>query len=326
MSFRATVCNACHKEIQVPADLVAPSCPYCGNVVEGAAPSATVSTLIGLARTALTAGNSDEAIEYFNRALESDPTNSQAWLGKGKAAGWKSTMANIRLPEMLIAFNHAIANAADNEKSATIDEAVTEVNRLVAALYGMSHKHMIEYVSLKNSWSDHVAQVGQMLNALTEISEWKPDEAVTFGNIVHLSKSIIEGVSYRDTFDQNSAKSWGVTESYEQTLRGIMGGAVQRLRSLDPSYTAPTIEKKEAEGCFVITATMGDADHPTVAIMRRFRDEWLVPKPWGRRFIEWYYRKGPAAAAFISRSPLRRQLSYAFIVRPAEWLARQLLR
>ena len=94
---------------------------------------------------------------------------------------------------------------------------------------------------------------------------------------------------------------------------------------IDPSYAPPAIEKKKADACFVVTATIGDADHPTVALLRRFRDEWVLERFWGTAFVAWYYRHGPRAAEFIARQPLRRRLSLQIIVRPAAWVARRLL-
>ena len=173
MSFRAAICPGCHKNIQVPSDLAVSACPYCAHAIrlEGAAPAPTVSTLLGIANTAIAAGNNQEAIEYYNRVLESEPTNGEAWFGKGRAAGWLSSLAHMRFPEMLIAFNHAIATASDELKAATIAQAVEEANRLVVTLYGMGRKNMMDYVSLENSWQSYLEQVSQMLDTLEEISK-----------------------------------------------------------------------------------------------------------------------------------------------------------
>ena len=139
MGFKSTVCSACQKDIQIPTDITSPACPYCGAVQSEGSPSPApssppVATLLGLATTALAAGNAAEALGYYNRVLEVDPRNSEAWSGKGKAAGWQSSITHIRFPEMLVAFNHAIANASDDRKAPTIALAVDEANRLAVTL------------------------------------------------------------------------------------------------------------------------------------------------------------------------------------------------
>ena len=327
MSFQATVCPSCHKDIQIPTDVAAPSCPYCGHVFrqEGAAPAATLSALLGLARTALAAGNSQEALEYFNRVLESDPTNSDAWMGKGKAAGWQSSIVNMRLPEMLIAFNHAIANAPESDKEATVRQAVDEANRLTVTLYGMARKHLLEYVSLPNSWPQYIVQVSSMLTYLEEISSWMPTDRTTLENIVHLCKDNIEGVSYRDQFDNNMSKAWTLTPQYEALMKSQLERSADRLRALDPTYSPPAIEKKQADACFIVTAAMGNFDHPTVTLMRRFRDQWIMEKRWGPSFVDLYYRIGPHGAALIERSRVIKMAALVFIINPAAWLAKLIL-
>lgn len=41
----------------------------------------------------------------------------------------------------------------------------------------------------------------------------------------------------------------------------------------------------EKSGCFVATACLGDYNHPVVLDLRRFRDEFLKRKTWGRHFM-----------------------------------------
>jgi len=246
-------------------------------------------------------------------------------MGKGKAAGWQSSLVHIRLPEMLIAFNHAIATATDTRKEATIQEAVNEANRLAVTLYGMSRKHLLEYVSLQGSWANYLEQVAQLLNCLEEISKWNTKDRTTIENIIHLCKDNIEGISYRDAFDNNMPKAWTLTPQYEATLKSQLDAASERLRAIDPSYAPPTITKQKADACFVVTATMGDFDHPHVTFLRKFRDEWILQHWWGQAFVQWYYRVGPSAADFIAGSRRRRAISYHAIVRPLSWVARQLM-
>jgi tetratricopeptide (TPR) repeat protein len=326
MSFKASVCPACQRDIQIPSDIPNPSCPYCGAAVgqEGAAPAATISTLMGMAKTAQTAGNSAEALSYFNRVLESDPTNSEAWIGKGKAAGWQTTLGNLRVSEMLVAFNHAVATANPEETESTLQAVTHEANHLIVTIYKMARDHMLEFVSLPNSWPTYVQQMGQMVDALSTVSAWNPTDRITLENIVHLCKDNIEGVSYRDQFNNNAPHAWTLTPEYESLLRRKLDEATNKLRGIDPAYAPPQIEKKKAEDCFVITATMGDPGHPDVKLLQSFRDDWLQQRAWGSLLICWYYRHGPSAAAFIAQTDTRRRISHRCIVRPAVWLVRRL--
>jgi len=328
MNFRAIACPACRRDIQIPSDIPNPACPYCGAVVEeeSAAPAATVATLMGMAQSAALAGNNAEALTYFNRVLEADPRNSEAWIGKGKAAAWQTTLANFRLGEMLIAFNHAIANSSPDNKGAMIQAAVLDANHLIATIYKLARNHMLEYVSLQNSWPDYVGQMGQVLDALETVHTWHPSDKLTLENIVHICKDNIEGVSYRNEYNNNAPDAWTLSPQYETIVKAKMDDAASKLRALDPSYAPPAIEKKKAADCFVITATMGDPLHADVRLLQTFRDEWLRQRVWGVRLIELYYRHGPKAANYIAGSDTRRAISRLLIVRPAVRLAKRTLR
>jgi len=290
----------------------------------GAAPAATLATLMGMAKSAELAGNNEEALTYYNRALEAEPRNPDAWIGKGKAAAWQSTLRNIRINEMLIAFGHAMANTEPAEKDTITQLVVNEANSFVVTIYGMARNHMLEYVTLQNSWSDYLNQMSTILTALETIHSWNPDNKITLENIVHICKDNIEGVSYRDQFDYNTPKSWSLSPEYEKLVKKKLDLAAAKLRTLDPAYEPPAIEKKKAEDCFVITATMGDPLHPHVKFLQSFRDDWLSRRDWGSAAIRCYYRFGPTAAAFIGKSDLRRSISHRLVVRPAVWVARHL--
>ncbi|MEO5495017.1 MAG: CFI-box-CTERM domain-containing protein [Sphingomonas sp.] len=268
-----------------------------------------IENLMGMARTAELAGNSAEAMSYFNRVLEIDPRWPEAWLGKGKAAGWQSSLAVMRFSEMVVAFNHAIGAAADDRREAIAGEAAEQINRLVTTLYGMAHNHMLEFAAVDNVWATYLNQVSQMLDALEASLQWTPDNRTTLENIIHLCKDNVEGVTYRDRIHNNAPGWHGITPEYEQSLLSRRDSAIARLQAINPEYLPSSIEKKKAEACFVVTATMGDYDHPKVRLMRRFRDEWLDQKPIGRWIIVLYYRVGPLAASFISKNPLLKKHS-----------------
>jgi hypothetical protein len=326
MAFIPTKCPNCGRDIQIPDDVPRSNCMYCAAVIEFADSrrdsTPTLTNYLGLARTALRAGNNSEAEQYFNRVLEINPGVSEAWLGKGKAAAWQSSLVSIRLTEMQVAFSNAIATASDSERRSVVDTCVTEMNAVVAALYGVARKHMLEFVSLDNTWSTYLSQVSQFIDGLDAALSWDQTNRVTLENIVHLCKDNIQGVAFRDQFDNNVPKAWHLSPQYEAQLRTKLDGASRQLQVLDPSFSPPVIEKQKADACFVVTATMGSVNHPHVVALRSFRDRELVRRRSGRAFIEWYYQNGPKLAAVIERHPRLRRLSLLLIVRPAAMVAR----
>ncbi|MGN0932397.1 calcium-binding protein [Falsigemmobacter intermedius] len=77
----------------------------------------------------------------------------------------------------------------------------------------------------------------------------------------------------------------------------------------DEDTEPPPATEEEDEGggdCFVAGASYQSDRHPDVLWLRGYRDSVLRRSGAGRRFITFYYRHGPAAAAFIRRHPALR--------------------
>jgi len=54
--------------------------------------------------------------------------------------------------------------------------------------------------------------------------------------------------------------------------------------------------------CFVATAAYGSPMAPEVDAFRKFRNAYLLPTKWGRRFVKFYYKNSPHYAAIIAKN------------------------
>lgn len=86
--------------------------------------------------------------------------------------------------------------------------------------------------------------------------------------------------------------------------------------SVEPVETLDAWELYLSEGgtdpgghCFVATVAFGSPMEPAVRILRRFRDQVLMPTSMGRGMVVAYYRWGPVAAEWISDRPVARALA-----------------
>jgi hypothetical protein len=303
---------------------------YCGadvflNLVSSSQPSINLANLLGMARTASLAGNFSEAESYYNRVLELDPRNSESWIGKGKSAGWQSTIENIRINEMIVAFNNAIGASDKEGRDSIIESCVDEMNRFVVAFYGTTKEWMREFVAVEGVWGTYLVKTAQLLEGLESAALWDPSNQTNLENIVYLCKENIEGFTFRDPNDHNIPKCWSLSSEYEKLLRKKLEIASEKIKQLDPGYVTPTIETKQPESCFVITATMGDENHPAVVLLREFRSEFLSGTIAGELFIHWYHKNGPKLARIIKASPTVRVLSLFIIVAPAAFIASTLI-
>jgi len=77
--------------------------------------------------------------------------------------------------------------------------------------------------------------------------------------------------------------------------------------------------------CFIATAACGDATHPDVMTLRRFREDILRPNLAGRVFIRAYYYASPPLARHIETRTVWQRTIRTLVVRPAAWIAGHVL-
>lgn len=89
-----------------------------------------------IAENVYTANNRQEAENYCNKIIEIDPSNYKAWFLKGKAAGWQSTIYNIRIEESVRCFTKALDNSPKDALTQIKTEAASEIFSLSTAIIG----------------------------------------------------------------------------------------------------------------------------------------------------------------------------------------------
>lgn len=62
------------------------------------------------------------------------------------------------------------------------------------------------------------------------------------------------------------------------------------------------IDPNDKEGCYIATAVYGSYDNSQVVELRRFRDNFLLKREWGKQFVRLYYRYSPNLAKKLKNS------------------------
>ena len=94
-------------------------------------------------------------------------------------------------------------------------------------------------------------------------------------------------------------------DGYEEGYRDGSGSNGRPARRQWSLSTAEIIErnnkKNQTEGCYIATTVYGSYDCPQVLTLRRFRDQTLARRRWGRAFIRVYYALSPTLVRWFGR-------------------------
>lgn len=110
-----------------------------------------IKNYLEMAKSAYEAGNKGEAEAYCNRIIEIEPQNYEAWFMKGKAAGWQSTLANIRIEESVQCFSKAIDYAPEDKIEEIKNSAAEEISNLSTVLVSLPCDNFKKYQSQDNA-------------------------------------------------------------------------------------------------------------------------------------------------------------------------------
>lgn len=253
MELKARTCPNCKAQLNIDPGVTAFKCEYCGTSITVESPKVSgggpnFQNLLSLANTAKSAGNYREAYDYYNRVLEIDHGNVNAWFEKGVCAGGMSTLADFRIPEMLVAFRKAIASTPSANRSSLEKKAGQEINSCTIAYYRLARESLAEYVSLDDTWAEYLDQCDKTIDALEVAHKYCPTDKQVLENVIFICRDNVEGVAYHDQYDMDDdgnpkAKVKRITKAYENMLRGKRDHYIALLKKLDPAYKPKKIRK-----------------------------------------------------------------------------------
>lgn len=113
--------------------------------------SSNIENYLKLAENAYSANNNKEAESYSNKILEINPNYYKAWLIKGKAAGWQSTLNKSRIFESIECFEKAIDHVPESEAAELKKEIAEEIAKLSKASLSLCCDIFVENPSKNNA-------------------------------------------------------------------------------------------------------------------------------------------------------------------------------
>ena len=255
--------------------------------VEGSAPASTgtpvasvpvgnpnqqqIDNILLLASNAYSASNNEETEKYCNRAIELDATCYKAWMLKGKAAGWQSTLQNPRIAEAAQAFKQAVDFAPDDEKEGLTEEAVEELKRLGLACISLRQKRFSQYPD-NEELNGFISDLKPLINGLVILLSKGVEVAqadVLASLFSGINNALIQFIGMKQ-----KAEAAGVPKEFFSQIAVMMGNAaIEGFKTTSKKYNSENRPMQndfkktmnEVDNCIMLlgmanTASDGDDD------------------------------------------------------------------
>lgn len=133
-----------------------------------AAPGPSRESLRELGVHAIESGNLQEAESYAVRLLESDPRDHEAWILKGQAVGWQSSLRENRIVESANCYAKGIELAPTRDQARTREYVSGQIGALAMALIKQRASIYIKYPDPDQA-TPFESDLRQIITAVTSV-------------------------------------------------------------------------------------------------------------------------------------------------------------
>ena len=204
MKFVAAKCPTCQGELQVPEDKDFVKCMYCGVEVKvreaiKISIEANLPNLIELANSSLNSENYEESYNYFNKILEFDIKNHEAWFGKAVSASMLSTLANPRHKEMMNYFENTVKyyNKEDIENyKAQISGIIFDYCK---SFFELAENHKDEFISVNSTWPEYISYCWDIIGILEyTFLKYDSNNEILLKSIISICEDNLNGTVFNE--------------------------------------------------------------------------------------------------------------------------------
>ena len=122
--------------------------------------------------------------------------------------------------------------------------------------------------------------------------------------LIHFGYDMLSTESFYNCKVYSSISSWAIHNGVRTTDVKYSGDNPfeKGYNGLSYEYTQPSSGGTSKGGCYVATCVYGSYDCPQVWVLRRYRDNYLDNRWWGRAFIKVYYAISPTIVKIFGKT------------------------
>lgn len=300
--LEALTCPNCNGEVELDKNQEFGFCKYCGTKLQNTAikkinakvkidTEDEIKKLYILARRAKDNDDAEKAEKYYSRILNEVPNDWEAQFFSTYFSCKQTTIANMGSSCMKL--GKTLKSVFSLIKTSDLSETEKiEVYKIID--YNTLNYYLLilnNVLTKANTYID-TCDSTFVTNFLTEHFQGITFLLLTLGD--ELNKVNLKEEALR------AYKSTETTFSYisPETVNAI----VERIKSIDPTYTYTPKVQNQKNGCYVATAVYGSYDCKEVWTLRRFRDYYLDERFFGRLFIKVYYAVSPTMVKLFGKN------------------------
>lgn len=208
--------------------------------------------------------------------------NGDTALGEGVFSGCSPDLIIYGVPGSSAndyAINHSITFVAYTEVPTTISFQGSSMNSSNSVLT----------LNFSEDVVNNLASLDDLKNAISFSTGGTTFNALGSSDVVAISgKTIVV------TFNQALAGDHITVKLAANSIKDSSGNI------LDTEITSEVVNTGKIDECFIATAAFGSKFTWPVVLLRNFRDQYLMPNPWGRAFVKFYYHNSPPIAKYIA--------------------------
>lgn len=158
-------CPDCGADIKITEGSTSLICEYCGGniiVTDLLGATSVMQNCMILAYSAMETGNYSDAYDHFNRAIEIDLKNPNAWFGKAVSFGMTAKISDDVFCKMIALFENAVNYAPEDKKANLKKNAAAEIVKV------MRHNENLVQMAIELSSFNDDEQFVSMLTAETK--------------------------------------------------------------------------------------------------------------------------------------------------------------
>jgi tetratricopeptide (TPR) repeat protein len=184
MQLITAKCPDCGADLKIPEGSASVVCDYCGGnilVSDVLGSGSVMQNCMILAYSALESRNYNDAYDHFNRAIEIDMKNPNAWFGKAFCEGMIGKIGENSFGQMIDMFENALNYTPADKQSNMKKNAAAEIVKVVRKSAGIVQLVMQltelsdDDAELAASAADNAKQVKDTVtNTVTKAQEYDP--------------------------------------------------------------------------------------------------------------------------------------------------------